>query len=252
MSEQEYICDHEWEHEREGKSHRFDRDDEAVEIEDLEEEEGQRLSRWPARLLVGALLASFLLCLTALWFSGTLLSAPDQLLPVAFLQMVAAHRLLVLLVPTACLVICYGFLRSFTREIMAVPERYLDERQKMLRDQAHRSAFKIIKFACLLIPFGLLLPHLPWFNQPAPGVAPVRFYAVPSYIDTIHILNATLVKDYRGGPASLVWAMNQAIGPVIVPATTAEIILASVLLLLCLLLIVSALPMAVLAWKGRK
>src|SRR5579883_1329314 len=240
MSEQEYIHEHEWENEREGNSHRSDMDDEAVEIEDLEEEERQRLSRWPARLLVGALLASFLLCLTALWFSGTLLSAPDRLLPVAFLQMVAAHRLLVMLVPAACLVVCYGFLRSFTREIMAVPERYLDERQKMLRDQAHRSAFKIIKFACLLIPFGLLLPHFPWFNQPAPGVAPVRLYTISSsYIDTTHILNATFVKNYRGGPVSLVWAENQAIGPAIVPATTAEIILAGALLLLCLLLIVS-------------
>lgn len=252
MAEQEYIDEHEWKHEREGNSHRSDMDNEAVEIEDVEEEEGQRLSRWPARLLVGALLASFLLCLAALWFSGTLLSAPDQLLPVAFLQMVAAYRLLVMLVPAACLIICYGFLRSFTREIMAVPERYLDERQKMLRDQAHCSAFKIIKFACLLISCGFLLSHLPWFNQPAPGVAPVRFYAVPSYTGTVHILNATLIKDYRGSPASLVWMMDQAIGPVIVPATTVEIILAGVLLLLCLLLSVSALPMAVLAWKGRR
>jgi len=104
-------------------------------------------------------LPGFLLCQTALWFSGTLLSAPDRLLPIVFLQVIAGHHLLVLLVPAACLAICYGALQSSTRKIMAVPEHFLGKRQKMPGDQAHRLAFKIMKFAGLLIPRGFLLPH---------------------------------------------------------------------------------------------
>lgn len=245
MSEQEHIYKHEWKREQEGSSHISEAGDEVVEIEDLDESEGRVFSRWPVRLLVVALLASFLLCLVSLWFSGTLLSAPDRLLPVGFLQLMANYRVLVLLVPVACLVICYGVLRSFTREIMAVPERYLDERQKMLRDQAHRSAFKIIRFACLLIPCGFLLPHLPWFNRPAVTYfAPLQIVLENRQVYTTSALNWRL--DYGA------FDRLQFTYPFVAPATTAEIVLAGALLLFCLWLIVSALPMAVLAWKGKK
>ena len=39
-------------------------------------------------------------------------------------------------------------MRSITHDIMASPERYLDERQKMVRDKAHRNAYKIVKPYC--------------------------------------------------------------------------------------------------------
>jgi len=59
------------------------------------------------------------------------------------------------------------------------------------------------------------------------------------------------VKNYTGKSPLVGW-IQIAIEPVLIPATTAEIILVGVLFLLCLLFIVSALPMAVLAWKGRR
>lgn len=271
MSEQEHLYEHEGEQSQERADYNENinsidewsgaeelrGDHERLELEDLDEMLGRRAARWPGHVLVAALGVSLLACLTALWFSGTLLSAPDHLLPAAFLQIIATHRLLALLVPAGCLMVCYGLLRSRTREIMAVHERYLDERQRMLRDQAHRSAFKIIKFACLLVPVGFILPHLPWFNQPAP-VAPVSPF-VTVWSSDVQALAFSRGAIYFQGTEThplvqivFQWQRNLT-GPslTIPPATTMEIIVAAGLLLLLLLLIVSALPMAVLAWKGR-
>ena len=232
---------------------------EQVEIEDLDELEDageskhRRFMLWLGRSLVVALVLSFLACLAAFWLSGTLLSAPDHLLPMAFLQALASQRLLVLIAPAVCLVICYVALRSLTSGIMVVPERYLDERQKMLRDQAHRSAFKVIKFACLLIPCGFLVPHLPWFSQPTSIVPPGVLYNQP--LTAMRIIGAQGMKaeSYHSFVIfpSITWQLIQS-GPAIPPATTVEVVLACVLLLLSLFLIASGLPMAVLAWKGKE
>lgn len=223
------------------------------ELEDAGESKHRRFMLWLGRSLVITLVLSFLACLAAFWFSGTLLSAPDHLLPMAFLQALASQRLLVLSAPAVCLVICYVALRSLTSGIMVVPERYLDERQKMLRDQAHRSAFQVIKFACLLIPCGFLVPHLPWFSQPASSVPPGVFYSQP--LTTMQIIGTQGMKagSYHNVVVfpTITWRLFQ-FEPVIPPATTAEIVLACVLLLLSLFLIASALPMAVLAWKGKE
>jgi hypothetical protein len=45
--------------------------------------------------------------------------------------------------------------------------------------------------------------------------------------------------------------VTQIIYPTITPASTTEIAVAGGLLLLCLLLVASALPMTTLAWKGK-
>jgi len=237
---------------------------EAGEIAEIDEIQGRRASLKLGRFLVLTLIFCFLASLAALWFSGTLLSAPDHALPTSFLQTLAAHRVLLLIVPVACLVVCYGALRSLTGEIIAVPVRYLDERQKMLRDQAQRSAFKIMKFACLLIPLGFLVPHLPWFNAP-PAAAPVVpvfmsvIYTAPGSITwvaepsarsiTLHTVAQQL--HFQLIQPTLLWHDPFGVVPAIVPASTAEVALAGVLLLLCLFLLLSALPMAVLAWKGE-
>ncbi len=218
-------------------------------INEIDEVQSRHIALWPCRLLVVAFFCSFLACLVALWFSGTLLSAPDHLLPASFLQFIAAHRLPILIVPALCLTTCYGALCFLTREVMVVRERFLDERQKMLRDQAYHSAFKAIKLACLLIPCAFLLPHLPWFNSPSHTSTPVATSHTTSYI---------LIPAPDATPRSiLIYILGQAqphsptITPVIAPTTIAEAILAGGLLLLCLLIIASALPMAMLAWKGK-
>ena len=237
---------------------------EAGEIAEIDEIQGRRASLKLSRFLVLALICSFLASLAALWFSGTLLSAPDHVLPTSFLQALAAHRVFLLIIPAACLVVCYAALRTLTGEIIAVPVRYLDERQRMVRDQAQRSAFKIMKFACLLIPLGFLVPHLPWFNAP-PAVAPVApvfmsvIYTAPGSITwvaepsarsiTLHTVAQQL--QFQLIQPALSWRAPFGVAPAIVPASTAEIALAGGLLLLCLFLLISALPMAVLAWKGQ-
>jgi hypothetical protein len=201
---------------------------------------------------------SLLASLAALWLSSTLISAPDQILPLAFLQILAANRVLVLSVPAVCLVVCSFALRSLTGEIMAVPERRLDERQKMLRDQAQRSAFKIIKFASVLIPVGFLLPHLPWFS---PSPTPVVGEMAASYISIDADGNPgsfIKVASFRGfhwrggfGITFIVPGQTSGAAQLLQSASGLEIALAGGVLLLTLLLLFSALPKAVLAWKGK-
>lgn len=237
---------------------------EVDEIAEIDEIQGRRVSLKLSRFLVLTLIVCFLTSLAALWFSGTLLSTPDQVLPTSLLQVLAAHRVLLLIVPVACLVVCYGALRSLTGEIVAVPVRYLDERQRMLRDQAQRSAFKIMKFACLLIPLGFLVPHLPWFDAPPVGapVAPafvsvistspgsITWVAEPS-ARSVTLYTAVQQIHFQLMQPALSWRDPFGAASAIVPASMAEIALAGALLLLCLFLLISALPMAVLAWKGE-
>jgi hypothetical protein len=107
MHEHEWM--HEYEHEHEhGESEEGSKlSEDAVEISDIDEAQARHISLGFCRLLVVAFYASFLACVAALWFSGTLLSAPDGFLSTSFLQFVAAHRLLVLIVPAMILVVCY-------------------------------------------------------------------------------------------------------------------------------------------------
>lgn len=271
MQEHEFIHEHEYEDEQTHKRE-FAHEETPGEAEkvatlvEVDEAQMRHVSLWKCRLLVLAFYTSFLACLATLWFSGTLLSAPDGLLSPLFLQFIADHRLLVLSVPVAVLVACYLGLRHLTGEIMTVPERYLDERQKMLRDQAHRSAFKLVKLACLLIPCGFLLPHLPWPNHSTPVVtqAPIAYSmslkndVIMANLRTIHFYNRSgvllgSVSDPSHGTVFSLRTMpvTQVIYPTITPASTTEIAVAGGLLLLCLLLVASALPMTTLAWKGK-
>lgn len=236
--------------------------------EEIEESADLRVSRWPGRLLVAAFGLSFLVSLVALWLSGTLLDTPASMVPYMWLQFLAEHRLLALLVPTGCLLVCYGALRSLTGEIMAVPERYMDERQHMLRDQAHRSAFKIIKLACVLVPACLLLFHLLWFNSTsgassngaityspiytvydAQGIQIGSWHAQSSYVAYLLSVQNSGSSQFDTVYTPHVFSMINAFVP---PASSTEIALAAGLLVLGLLLVVSALPMCVLAWKGRR
>ncbi|HET8840806.1 MAG TPA: hypothetical protein VFN35_05030 [Ktedonobacteraceae bacterium] len=212
------------------------------EIDRDDEFQSRQAVLWPGRLLLIGFWGSMLVCLAALWFSGTLLSAPDQLLSKTLLQFIAIHRLLALLGPAVGLVLCYGALRFMTHEILGVRERYLDERQKMLRDQAHRSAFKLVKIACLVIAGAILLPHLPWFHTSAPAISSPAWVLInPQTTNPQATLGVTM------------WQIERVpLMPSIAQATNTEILCAGMLLFLCLWLIASALPMSVLLWKGKR
>jgi hypothetical protein len=217
-----------------------------------EDEWRQRQSRpWLHCALVIALYFSFFTCLLTLWLSGTLLDGADQVVPSWLLQDMKDHRVVVLVVPFVLLVACYILLRSLTGEIIAVPERYLDERQKVMRDQAQRSAFKIMKLSCFVIPALLLLQYLPWFHQPLqpPSVvvsSPSPFITVTSRLYTDKVVSPIAIHMRYWSARSVMYVQAAT------PANSAEIALAGVLLLLSLLLLFSALPMSVLAWKGKR
>lgn len=224
-----------------------------ISIDEIDALTNRPISLGRARLLVLAFVLSVGACFAAVWFSGILLSAPDQLLGTSFLQFVVDYRLLVLLAPAICLVVCYMLLRSLTREIMGVPERYLDERQRALRDQAHRSAFKLTKLAGMLTLVGLLVPHLPWF-QATPTVYTSSAFAYTEGVSLTYLISTQRVYTATGKHLTSVQLFRSSTPAWYEPLqaiSTTDIILASVVLLLCVWLLASALPMCVLAWKGK-
>ncbi len=81
------------------------------------------------------------------------------------INFIVTQPLIVLLVPLLILLCCYFLLRLMTYEIIAWPERFLDERQQIVRDRAHRNAYKIVKVACLLVPLYLCLHAVLWTAQ---------------------------------------------------------------------------------------
>ncbi len=146
---------------------------------ELDEPFEQKSAVIRCRLLVLGLYLSFLACLTALWLTGNSFGNSGQLLPDNIANFIASRPAIVLLVPLASLLGCYFLLRHITYEIIAWPERFLDERQQMVRDQAHRNAYKLVKVACLLIPLYLCLYAAFWTAQapasvPTPAFTPVH------------------------------------------------------------------------------
>lgn len=161
----------------------------------------------PHRLLVIGLYLSFLACVAALWLTGNFFGDPGHILPYNVANFIANRRVAVLLVPLLSLLCCYCLLRSITHDIMASPERYLDERQKMVRDKAHRNAYKIVKAACFIVPFYLCLHALFWAGQaPVPTVTSVvHTTAVPSYI-SYGVLPIT--RGANGSPADTIMVFS--------------------------------------------
>jgi hypothetical protein len=128
------------------------------------------------RFLVFALGFSFLACLLALWATGTVFGDPAQFLPFTLMLFIQNNRLVILIFPLLSLLACYLLLRHVTSDIMACPDRYLDERQKMVRDRAHHHAYKIVNFVCLLIVLCLSLNAI-LFPVPAKGIVSKRVVA---------------------------------------------------------------------------
>ncbi len=121
---------------------------------------------WLNRSLIVAFLLCLIAFLTALWLSNTLIYIPDQWSSTPLIQFLITYRVPVLLLLAASVLTCHLALRFLTREILGVPERFLDERQKIARDQAHRSAFKFVHVSFLLIPAVLVLKYLPSWLAP--------------------------------------------------------------------------------------
>ncbi len=176
------------------------------------------------RFLVFALGLSFLACLLALWLTGTVFSNPIQLLSLTLMIFIQSNRLAILIVPLLSLLVCYLLLRHVTGDIMACPDRYLDERQRMVRDRAHHHAYKIVNFACLLIVLCLSLNAI-LFPVPARGIVPRRVISFSRIVSTYGAKDKPVVSMYRavspGTPGMALqpmpWKLSQAASTVSAP-----------------------------------
>ena len=102
------------------------------------------------RLLIVVLCLSYLACLAGLWLIGNFPGQAHAVLPGIF-GLGQNMRFALLAVPLVGLCASYFRLRHLTGKIMQLPERKLDERQRMIRNRAHRIAYRIITMLCLAI-----------------------------------------------------------------------------------------------------
>ncbi len=107
-------------------------------------------SRNERRLLIVVLCLSYLACLAGLWLIGNFPGQAHAVLPGIF-GLGQNMRFALLAVPLVGLCASYFRLRHLTGKIMQLPERKLDERQRMVRNRAHRIAYRIITMLCLAI-----------------------------------------------------------------------------------------------------
>ena len=105
------------------------------------------------RLLTIGLYLSYIACLAALWLISALPGQTHAFFPDIFglANQSESIRFALLVVPLFVLCACYFRLRRMTGKIMQLPERKLDERQRLVRDRAHRIAYRIIAVLCLVI-----------------------------------------------------------------------------------------------------
>lgn len=239
------------------------------------------------RLLVLGLYLSLLACLSGLWLTANSPGDPGQLLPNTITNFIATRTVVVLLVPLLSLLTCYFLLRHITYDILAWPERFLDERQQMVRDQAHRYAYKFVKVACILVPLYLCLHAVLWAAQtpatPSPQalttVGPTEFlidmapnlpvqgihviHSFPQQVTTLQRIIPPPIVVFNGKSTSVevIYSIHTMTPPssrqvptVIAlswPNNPASSLLYYGVLLLSLLLMATALPMSIVAWKER-
>jgi len=214
------------------------------------------------RLLVIALYLSYLACIAGLWFAGDVLGSPRNILG----QHIGNGRFVLLVVPLAVLCVCYLRLRRIMGEIMQLSGKTLDERQRMVRDQAHRTAYKIIAVLCLgiLLYFGIhsmlvaaVPPHPVTASIHPAAVSHTVNFIVVSRTSDLHVYYAVPPKQ----PAVIQWiAIDSSMasnmpGQTIAPASQSiDLFGLGVyygLFFLTVVLIVTTLPKAIIAWKER-
>ncbi|HKV57302.1 MAG TPA: hypothetical protein VJO32_03440, partial [Ktedonobacteraceae bacterium] len=111
----------------------------------------ERSSRNQRRILVLGMCLSYLGCLVALWY---IWNAPRQPFDTLWLR-IGANRFTLIVIPLIVFCACYFKLCCLCGDMLKMRDRQLDERQRMVRDSAHRTAYKIVTLLCLLIPIYL-------------------------------------------------------------------------------------------------
>lgn len=234
----------------------------------------ERSYRTQRRLLVLGMCLGYLGCLLTLWY---IWKAPRQWWFDTFWLHIGANRFTLMLIPLIIFCACYFKLLCISGNMLKFRDRQLDERQRMVRDSAHRTAYKIITLLCLLIPLYLAAQGLFIGKQAAttPTISRPNYLTInrtiivyTRYVGTIHTNNTPsrvilpmiewIATDGKNIPPVHIAPPWQ---PLMMsptqPAPTAPAIAppdASIyygLVLLTLLLIISTLPKAIVAWQER-
>ena len=240
-----------------------------IEPEDVLQKRSTRFMRY---LTISGLYISFFISLAALLLNWLIPAHSMVWVPDWLIQVVENNRIATLIVPLLFLSVCYWEIRDMTGDILAIPERYLDERQRMLRDQVHRSAYKILKCACLAVPVlillcSLLLSH-PAPVQPSSNVLQIR--PDTSYVTRVY---EQIPSQYLFIPHTPVYPKSESYSVIAIQPSLQTIFWQRVpdaapqqtswlnepkniglffsTFLISLFLAVSALPMALLAWRRK-
>jgi hypothetical protein len=217
------------------------------------------------RLLTIGLYLSYLACLAGLLLIGNVLGQAHAFFPDIFGlgKQSESMRLALLIVPLCVLCVCYIRLRRMTGRIMQLPERKLDERQRLVRDRAHRIAYRIITLLCLAILAYVCLHSLLLSASPPPTPAASEPASVRPPIGYIIAQRGTLASEIsqaQGRGWVSIPAQQPALAILVRQSTPAVSAMPADLLgqgllyglfLLTMVLIVKTLPTAIIGWKER-
>jgi hypothetical protein len=194
----------------------------------------ERSRRTERRLLVIVLCLSYIGCLATLWY---IWNAPRQAFD-AFWLSFGQTRFSLNILPLLLLGSSYFSLLRITGDIMGGGVKKLDERQRIVRDQAHRYAYKIIALLCLFTPIYLIIQNM---LTAAPLAANILGNAIMRSQTTTAI--GMVISHPHSSPAvqTIYIARNALLNQGIYYA----------LFLLTVALIVWTLPRAIIAWKER-
>jgi hypothetical protein len=195
------------------------------------------------RILVIALYLSYLACIAGLWFVGDVLGSQNDILG----QQIGNGRFVLLAVPLAVLCVCYLRLRRIMGEIMELSGKKLDERQRLVRDQAHRTAYKIIAILCLgvLVYFGIHSMLVP------PQPVTTMIHTVSDTAQSFIVVSPNNVDLH----AAVYWRATTV--PTVLSVQSVQPIdlfglgIYYGLFFLTIVLIVTTLPKAIIAWRVR-
>ena len=227
------------------------------------------------RLLIVVLCLSYLACLAGLWLIGNFPGQSHAVFPAIF-GLGQNMRFALLAVPLVGLYASYFRLRHLTGKIMQLPERKLDERQRMIRNRAHRIAYRIITMLCLAI-LAYICVHSMQLSATPPTTPSGITSAVPAHISALLRPVMWKVISIRELPGKIIpayiqitpqqvalqnsivywywWAVKSELRNI--PATPSpptdpvNLGLYYGLFLVTMALIVKTLPTAVIGWKER-
>lgn len=225
------------------------------------------------RLLIVVLCLSYLACFAGLWLIGNFPGQAHAVLPGIF-GLGQNIPFALLAVPLVGLCASYFRLRHLTGKIMQLSERKLDERQRMIRDRAHRIAYRIITMLCLAI-LAYICVHSMLLSATPPTTPSGITSAVPAHISALVRPVMWKVISIRELPGKIIPAYIQitpqqialqnslvywwAVKPELqktpaAPSPSIDLVNLGLyygLFLVTMVLIVKTLPTAVIGWKER-